>query len=41
MAKRTKNIYKIMHRKLKIEDHDPYLKKGVNAGAPALDYRIN
>ena len=34
MAKRTTNIYNIMHRKLKIEHHEPYLKKGVNAGAP-------
>jgi hypothetical protein len=27
-------IYKTLHRKLKIEQHEPYKKPGVNSGAP-------
>jgi hypothetical protein len=27
-------IYKALHRKLKIEQHEPHNKAGVNSGAP-------
>jgi hypothetical protein len=27
-------IYKILHRKLKIDQHEPQYKPGVNSGAP-------
>ena len=26
-------IYKMLHRKLKIEQHEPHIKSGVNSGA--------
>jgi hypothetical protein len=32
--KRTKQICKTLHIKLKIEYHEPHLKHGVNSGAP-------
>jgi len=27
-------VYKTLHRKLNIEQHEPHLKPGVNSGAP-------
>jgi hypothetical protein len=32
--KEQTTIYKTLHRKLKIERHEPHLKPGVNSGAP-------
>jgi hypothetical protein len=34
---RTKMIYKKLHRKLKIEQHEPHSKPGVNSGAPEMN----
>jgi len=33
MAKRTNDL-QTLHRKLKIEKHEPHLNLGVNSGAP-------
>jgi len=32
--KRPKKIYKTFHRKLKIEQHEPHYKPGMNSGSP-------
>jgi len=32
--KRQTTIYKTLHRKLKIEQHEPHQKPGMNSGAP-------
>jgi hypothetical protein len=32
--KQKTTIYKTLHRKLKIEQHEPNYKPGVNSGAP-------
>jgi hypothetical protein len=32
--KRQRTIYKTLHRKLKIEQHEPHLNPGENLGAP-------
>jgi hypothetical protein len=32
--KEQTTIYKTLHRKLKIEHHEPHLNPGVNPGAP-------
>jgi hypothetical protein len=33
-TKRQRMIYEILHRKLKIEQHEPYKKPQLSSGAP-------
>ena len=36
MDEKTENIHKTLHRKLKIQRHEPQQNPGVNPGAPLM-----